>query len=241
VRSRRILGGPLKGRRIVTSWHDYPAALLGTTERALVGWFDAHATAGETWLDIGAHYGYTSMALCLRVGAAGRVFAFEPMVATAGHLTGTRVENGLTQLTILPLALAAPIDIARQQLAVSRGMADQTLDGGGWQETLLVARLDWLWPRICGDNARIDGIKIDVQGMELEVLRGMMETLRAWQPQLVVELHRGVDRQEVLRCLEAAGYGTEAIPIEPVDGETVARLLDDRSYAFRPRAPVSST
>jgi len=30
VRSRRILSGPLQGQRIVTSWHDYPAALPGT-------------------------------------------------------------------------------------------------------------------------------------------------------------------------------------------------------------------
>jgi hypothetical protein len=34
--------------------------------------------------DIGAHYGYTAIALCKLVGPSRRVFAFEPMLKTAG-------------------------------------------------------------------------------------------------------------------------------------------------------------
>src|ERR1700722_15054658 len=82
IGNRRILGGPLRGQYLVTSWHDYPGALLGTTERPLLAWFKQNVCAGETWLDIGAHYGYTAVALSRLVGKKGRVFAFEPMVAT---------------------------------------------------------------------------------------------------------------------------------------------------------------
>ena len=32
VKPHRILAGPLRGQWIVTSWHDYPAAILGYTE-----------------------------------------------------------------------------------------------------------------------------------------------------------------------------------------------------------------
>ena len=35
IRAHRILGGPLRGRVIVTSFHDYPAAILGRTEQPL--------------------------------------------------------------------------------------------------------------------------------------------------------------------------------------------------------------
>ena len=35
IRAQRILGGPLRGLHIVTSWHDYPAAIMGRTERPL--------------------------------------------------------------------------------------------------------------------------------------------------------------------------------------------------------------
>jgi len=63
IQPHRILAGPLRGYRIVTSGHDYPAAILGYTERPLLDWFDKQVGAGETWLDVGAHYGYTAIAL----------------------------------------------------------------------------------------------------------------------------------------------------------------------------------
>src|SRR5438552_7816781 len=100
VRPHRILWGRLRGFRIVTSWHDYPAAILGRTERPLLDWFEEHVKPGETWLDVGAHYGYTAIALSRLVGPLGRVFAFEPMLGTAGHLARTRAINGLRQLTV---------------------------------------------------------------------------------------------------------------------------------------------
>src|SRR5437870_10702962 len=108
VRPHRILSGPLRGLRIVTSWHDYPAAILGRTERALLDWFEHNVGAGETWLDVGAHYGYTALALSRLVGPQGRVFAFEPMIATCGHLARTRTLNGLRQLTVVPCGLGSP-------------------------------------------------------------------------------------------------------------------------------------
>jgi FkbM family methyltransferase len=236
VHDQLILGGPLRGLRIVTSWHDYPAAITGRTERPLLDWFAKNVKLGETWLDIGAHYGYTAIALCRLVGASGRVFAFEPMISTAGYVTQTRRLNNFPQLIVLPLGLAAPETLEMKQLSVTRGMVDSTVgqDEGAaaWQETIMVARFDWLWERICDGREQIDGVKIDVQGMEIEVLRGMAETLRQQRPKLVVEVHAGVSRAELLDLVESVGYTRWATPIEPVSGEVEPKYLDDRSYAF---------
>lgn len=232
MKPHRIFAGHLRGKRIVTSWHDYPAAILGYTESPLLAWFDKNVKSGQTWLDIGAHYGYTAIALSKLVGQKGRVFAFEPMLATAGYLTQTREHNRFSQLTVLPLALANNDGFELSQLPVIRGMVDSTIEQNTWMETFLVAGLDWLWPQICGQNARIDGIKIDVQGMELQTLRGMKQALINHQPKLVVEFHAGVNRDDVLALLESVGHSREATPIEPVEGEDQARYLDDRSYAF---------
>ena len=100
--AHRVLGGQVRGAKIHTSWHDYPGAILGTTERPLLRWFAANVKRGETWLDVGAHYGYTAIALSRLVGESGRVFAFEPVVRTAGCVARTRDLNGLEQLTIVP-------------------------------------------------------------------------------------------------------------------------------------------
>src|ERR1700680_4634972 len=106
MRAHRILGGPLRGRIIVTSLHDYPGAILGRTEKPLLSWFQLNVKPGETWLDVGAHYGYTAIALAELVGADGRVEAFEPSLATAGSLNPTRALNRFAQIKVGPFALA---------------------------------------------------------------------------------------------------------------------------------------
>lgn len=230
----RILAGPLRGSMIVTSWHDYPAAILGRTEQALLDWFANNVREGETWLDIGAHYGYTTIALCKLVGAAGHVYAFEPMLNTAGCVSRTRFLNDLSQMTVVPIALGNRSDLALDSLLSVRGMIDSTLqDREGFREPFLVSRLDWLWPKISGPDARIDGIKIDVQGMEIEALEGMKAVLKQYRPRLLVELHPGVSRSQFLDVIASLGYLTRGFPVEPLPGETEP-IYANQTYFFQP-------
>jgi FkbM family methyltransferase len=227
--------------RIITSWHDYPAAILGRTERPLLNWFEKNVSEGETWLDIGAHYGYTAMALCRLVGVSGRVFAFEPMLKTAGCMAQSRALNGLPQLVVLPIALGATEGLEVKKLQAVRGMLDST---GGQRlhfrgredirECFLSFQFDWLWPKICGSKDRIDGVKIDVQGMELEVLQGMSKKLAECRPKLVVELHAGVDRNTFGDLLENLGYQQPGTSIESCEDQDQVSYEDDHSYAFMP-------
>lgn len=237
IGARRILAGPLRGRRIVTSWHDYPAAITGRTELPLLAWFRQTARAGQTWLDVGGHYGYTALALADCVGPRGRVFTFEPVVTSAGCIAQTRLANGFEQITVVPFGLGSPESLDVKRLPITRGMADLTLgdrtDALGW-ETITVARFDWLWPRLNAGDPVVHGVKIDVQGMELDVLDGMSGLLRAQRPALVVELHRGVDRARFLEILIAAGYSPHGAQIDASPNATPGALADDCSYAFVP-------
>lgn len=232
---QRILAGPLRGRRLVTSWHDYPAAITGRTELPLLRWFAANARTGETWLDVGGHYGYTALALAERVGPGGRVFTFEPVVASAGCIAQTRVLNGLDQIVVVPLGLGSPESLEVKRLPIMRGMADLTLedrpDHASW-DCIQIARFDWLWPRLNAGNPVVHGVKIDVQGMELEVLAGMSDLLRLQKPALVVELHRGVDRARLLELLVGAGYSPAATRIDASPEQSRTTFSDDCSYAF---------
>jgi FkbM family methyltransferase len=232
AKPHRIMGGQLRGSVIVTSWHDYPAAILGRTEESLVRWFELNVGVGETWLDVGAHYGFTAIALSRLVGRGGRVFAFEPMIATAGYLAQTRSLNSLEQLSIVPMALGSPDTVETYSLPVVRGMVDRTASQGGACEHFLVTRLDWLWNRISGEYRRVDGVKLDVQGMEIEALSGMSSLLREWAPKLVVEIHAGVDRTRLLDVIEQNGYSRAGVGIDRVV-ETSVGYLDDHSYYFR--------
>jgi FkbM family methyltransferase len=229
LRAYRILGGQLRGRTIVTSLHDYPGAILGRTERPLLAWFRENVKPGETWLDVGAHYGYTAIALAELVGPSGHAYAFEPSLTAAGCLNQTRVLNGLDQITVIPFGLGAPGGIRSISVPVDRGMANHSF-GGEDTETIYVIGFDDLWTAL--GNSPVHGVKIDVQGMELDVLEGMAETLRGQRPKLVVELHTGVDRNRFTEILQNVGYRLPGIPVDPVPVHAEARYQDDHSYTF---------
>jgi FkbM family methyltransferase len=232
VRVHRILKGPLRGVLIVTSWHDYPAAILGTTEVPLLEWFRTNVGAGETWLDVGAHYGYTALALSRLIGDGGRVYAFEPVLGTAASLQRTRDVNRLRQLTVVPFGLGSDQPLSRVTTSVDRGMAThgQVANCG---TDLYVIGLDRLWPLINGGEPRVDGIKLDVQGMEHGTVLGMLDILRQWRPKLIIEFHAGVDRGRIVGQLVDVGYHDTGLPIEACE-RGADDYLDDHSYLFRP-------
>jgi len=234
LKEHKIHAGSLKGCAIYTSWHDYPGAILGRTEKPLLEWFRQHAQDAQTWIDIGAHYGYTSIALARLVGKQGRVFAFEPVLETAACLARTKGLNGLSQLTVVPLGLNAEPTLCAERLPTVRGMADSTIQQNCAEQQIFAGCFDSLWPSLAGDDPRIHGVKIDVQGMELSVLRGMRQTLQLHRPMLVVELHAGVERETVFKILTDCGYSSHGEPVEPGEDRRQPLYRDDCSYAFYP-------
>jgi FkbM family methyltransferase len=234
IRAHRILGGPLRGRLIVTSLHDYPGAISGRTEKPLLEWFRLNVKPGQTWLDVGAHYGYTSIALAEFVGAGGRVYAFEPSLSTAGCLNQTRALNRLEQIRVVPFALAESGELRIASVPVDRGMANHAF-GGSRSEDIYLVGFDHLWKTL-GERA-VHGVKMDVQGMEMQALEGMSAMLTRQRPKLVVEFHRGVGRGPILKLLGRVGYRLPGKAIGPRPDEAEAPYEDDRSYSFEPMSP----
>jgi FkbM family methyltransferase len=233
TKAHRIKGGPLRGSLIYTSWHDYPGAIRGTTERALLDWFAANVKPGQTWLDVGAHYGYTAISLGRLAGSSGRVFAFEPVLDTAARLVKTVSLNDLPHVSVLPMGLGDAATITSRQLPARRGMAEESERGAGQDvEVVQFVALDSIWPLLAGDDQRIDGVKIDVQGMELSSLMGMQQTLGRHHPLLIVEFHHGVDRRAVLVLLKSAGYSAHPWSISA--SAEASELISDESYLFTP-------
>jgi len=240
VSRHRILLGPLRGMRIYGSWYNYPRAILGSAEKELLAWFSRNVEAGETWIDVGAHYGYTSLALCKQVGESGRVFACEPALGTAGCLALTREANGLKQMVVAPFGLGdVPALSFQGALEEYLGMARIDPDAAAKRAAAerghpaYVVALDWAWPILCRGDDRVSGVKIDVQGDEAAVLRGMQKTLRAQRPKLVVEYHGNADLDEVLKALESAGYSRRGRDIDSGATRDTDRLVHGHNYHFR--------
>lgn len=234
ARPHRILSGPLRGRQIVTSWHDYPAAILGRTELALINWLQANVKSGETWLDIGAHYGYTAIAMSELVGPDGRVFAFEPILTTAGNLCLTRDLNHLSQLTVVPFGLDDSTSMRTLSVPTTRGMASHQEPDTASNDTIYLTAFESIWDTLAAGRPEIHGVKIDVQGMEIAALRGMRHWLRHSRPKLVIEVHGGVDRSALLSTVADSGYKPNGVMVDPLPGELIPGYHDDHSYAFSP-------
>jgi hypothetical protein len=74
------------------------------TEPHVLKWIDERLGRGDTFYDIGAHYGWMSLLACRCVGAQGRVIAFEPSPPLVEFLHGNKKANRFLQLRIVPRA-----------------------------------------------------------------------------------------------------------------------------------------
>ncbi len=108
-------------------------------------------------------------------------------------------------------------------------MIDSQLPADGQVEmtAIIAVGLDAIWDGIADGDPVVHGIKIDVQGMELDALRGMRRLLSRHRPKIVLEIHRDVPRDDVLALLLSCGY---LLDTEPID-DTLGVFADPRSNA----------
>jgi FkbM family methyltransferase len=170
---------------------------------------------GMCFLDIGANVGqYTLLAADL-VGSKGSVIAFEADPSIAEILRENVMINDLSQVTIEDVALAEEDGSATFHIAAARYAGSGSLAAGrhasGRTVTVPTRRLDRLLTERHVD--RVDLIKIDVEGAELDVLRGSSATLKHYGlPPIILEFseinlagfsHGSVELQQYL---EDEGY-----------------------------------
>ena len=152
-----------------------------------------YVPAGTTVIDVGAHFGYFTTRLSRLVGANGEVIALEPNSASCrllhDRIARARLKNvrilscaAWSSSTDVQLLIGGPLE------ATSRVALDPETDGMKVQGRTLDS--------IVREHAarRVSFIKIDVEGAEVEVLRGAVETLQRHRPTVLCEI--GHESQE---------------------------------------------
>ena len=169
---------------------------------------------GMTVLDVGANWGYFTLTCAHLVGTAGRVIALEPHPSLSATLAANVRANGLSQVETVAVAAGAT--------AGRRGFVGFTQDGNSGIsraaaaserpdfESGTVALDDLLDARRC---ARVDLVKIDIEGGEVEAIKGMTAGLAQHRYRfMVLECHPALIAQSgstLERCLAPllqAGY-----------------------------------
>ncbi len=173
---------------------------------------------GATFVDVGAHIGYYSLKAAAVVGPGGRVIAIEPNPDTVKKLRGNIQASGAGMVTVEPVACSdteATLDLFGAprsntgETSLSRANASQ--DSPAVTVYHVRARpLDAILKE--AGAARVDAIKIDVEGAEMLVLKGAHETLSRFHPAVLVEVvdhqlrQMGTSSQEVYGFFAAHGY-----------------------------------
>ena len=161
-----------------------------------VGWnadeyeaFRQVVQAGATVLDIGANLGAYTVLLAQWVGATGRVHAFEPAPGAREGLCRHVLLNGVEgRVAVHSQAVSAATGVARFRAVGLQG--DNRLMPGTTEPAIEVGTTSI--DEFCGAHGSQPGfIKVDVEGAELDVLKGGRATIAAAGDalQLYVEMH----------------------------------------------------
>lgn len=157
--------------------------LLRFTEPELGPILRAALCPGQTFVDVGANVGTYSLMAASLVGPTGRVMAFEPVPETRARLECNVALNHVPRLEIIPKALgSAPGTTVLHVAAGASGLSSRYTQTDGSRVEVETTTLD---RELAGAMAPTL-IKIDVEGMELEVMRGARELLRGDSPPLIV-------------------------------------------------------
>jgi FkbM family methyltransferase len=200
---------------------------------------------GDLVLDIGANIGLYTRWLSEWVGGNGQVVSIEPVPETFSFL-----EHNLAQLALNnTLALECAISDSDRQAVME--IPEYSTGGQNYYQARIVAErighgLQSFFVETRSLDSLIDEvgryptfIKCDVEGHELECIRGATRIISEGRPSWLIEVsgdptEKGSRAGIVFSLLEAAGYsafrfdGTTLVPYTPGDQSTNYFFLTDR-------------
>lgn len=177
--------------------------LYGEFSEGEVQLFRQMVQPGDIVADIGANIGAHTLFFAQAVGPTGAVFAFEPQRVVFQTLCGNMAINSIPNAVCYHAALGeGPGQILVPPLDYSRMNNFGGLGLGGFQrgERVQVITLDSL------ELPRCKLLKIDVEGMEEQVLRGCVRTIERLRPILYVENDRKEKSGSVIRYIDSLDY-----------------------------------
>jgi FkbM family methyltransferase len=166
---------------------------------------------GDVVIDVGAHWGTHTKMYLDAVGDSGQVVAYEPHPMSFECL-----RRNCPRALHWPGALGDKVGSAELQMAPDNAGASYLLaEGQGWKVPLSTLDSDlysWLHQKL------LRLIKVDVEGSEVEVLRGASQIIHDHRPYLFIEVNPGALKRRGYKVIDLVyligvlGYRTEKYP-----------------------------
>lgn len=159
--------------------------------------------SGGVFLDVGAYIGPYTILAAQAVGPHGKVVAMEPDIANRRQLERNLTLNRIANCTVIPCAAwsrSGTIGWRKGEQPVWHGVDESQIS-----ETVEAVRVDEIVLQRGLD--RVDWIKMDIEGGEIEALKGAENTLARFRPKLFIEVHETAEA--LRRFLDSRGYRIE--------------------------------
>jgi FkbM family methyltransferase len=235
-------------RRVVRHRYGSGELLVELADPLAVGWYDldwpqppefpllsrSRLRPGAVVFDLGAHQGIVALMLAREVGPAGRVVAVEALPHNAAAAARNRDLNTMPWVEVVSAAVAG----REGTLVINRGLNSQTAAVSDYAGTVEVPAVTV--DVLAGRYGAPDVVYLDIEGMELDALRGAAATLAA-RPDFFVEVHTGHGLEaaggsvaEVLACFSDEDFDryvhSEAAPAPVPLGSAPSALLSERFF-----------
>ena len=201
----RILRGPLRGKKWVVGAASH-SCWLGRYESDRLSEFERAMSPGNTVYDVGANVGIYSLLAAVKAGLSGTVYAFEPAPRNLQYLRRHMEINHLRNCTIVESAVCGKDGFGRFSSASWAAEMGRLSDAGEIEVPLVT--LDTC---IYGEKhfRPPDVVKIDVEGAEMDVLRGASRAIAEFMPTVFLEVHGTQLHIDCKAFLIAKGYSVE--------------------------------
>lgn len=197
---------------------------------------------GDTFIDIGANVGFYALCAAKIVGVSGKVFAFEPAPETMSALLNNIAINGTANIKAAQIALSDCSGETTLFLdAANNSGATSMRETPNASQAITVKRDSY-------DNYAREQrvptpslVKIDVEGAECMVLKGMTELLaRPDRPAMVIEISElslkqmGSSKEELFAIMEKNGYRAKLLGVPRLSIYSGASIFFQYDVLFEP-------
>lgn len=226
---------PYSADRLLALWL-HRLKLMGNLEKTV---FSEIIKPGMRVADVGANQGIYTLLFSDLVGCEGTVYSFEPEPFLFESLQKNCNRNHITNVECFPFGLGEKeTSVSMMPGALNSGDNRVVLSETAGAISVMIRRIDQVL-----QNVALDFVKIDVQGYELEVLKGMRGLLQA-RPEIVVFFEYwpfglrkvGSEPEELIKFLQAYNFqitvvkGSQDDSILIKDSESLAPYLGNSGY-----------
>jgi FkbM family methyltransferase len=184
----------------------------------------------KVFIDVGAHIGLYAVPASIIMYPNGKVYAFEPSIVNHAYLERHIELNNISNCTVSNCLLGDVCEKVEFYEDLNRanpmGSIIPYKKPERFTETI---KYQTTLDTFCKKNAVIpDIIKIDVEGSEISVLKGGLESINEYEPKIFLSTHphhfkmMNINNDELLRLIQKMNYS-----IKTVSGEMVNEIILD--------------